>query len=222
MLVKYRMTPDPITIEPSLPIAEALEQMRQKKVRRFPVVNKKGQMVGIVTNQDLLYAAPSSVTSLNVWEVTYLLNQIQVKEVMTKKVLTVDDDCPIEEAARIMRENQVGGLPVMAKGELVGIITESDIFQVFLELLMAEEAGVRLTVLAPYFKGSMAQISSAITEAGGLIHSLNSFVGEDDSNWGCILKVADISKDELLKAVEPHVIKILDVREMGDPSVIPC
>jgi acetoin utilization protein AcuB len=212
MLVGYRMTPDPITISPDLPIAEALEQMRHDEVHRYPVVNQKGKMVGIVTHKDLLYASPSSATSLNVWEVTYLLNRIQVREVMTKEVMTVDHDCPVEDAARLMRDHEIGGLPVLRDGELVGIITESDIFDIFLELLMAQEEGVRLTVLAPYFKGSMAQISGAITQAGGLIHSLNSFVGEDDSNWGCILKVADISRDELLEAVQPHVIKILDVR----------
>lgn len=214
MLVGYRMTPDPITITPDMPIAEALEQMRQSKVHRFPVVDKKGKLSGIVSHSDLLYASPSSATSLNVWEVTYLLNQIKVKEVMTRKVITVEEDCPIEDAAGTMREHSIGGLPVMRDGELVGIITESDIFKVFLELFMAQEEGVRLTVLAPYFKGSLAQISAAISERGGLIHALNGFIGEDASNWGCHLKVADISKDELLEAVEPHVIRILDVREI--------
>lgn len=208
------MTPDVISISPDLPMAEALELMRKKKVRRFPVLDKKGKLVGIVSHSDLLYASPSSATSLNVWEVTYLLNQIKVKEVMTKKVITVEEDCPIEDAARLMRENQIGGLPVLREAKLVGIITESDLFDVFLELLMAEEKGIRLTVLAPYFKGSMAQISSAITQAGGLIHSLNSFVAEDESQWGCILKVADVTQDRLLEVVRPLVDQVLDVREM--------
>ena len=208
------MTPDPITVSPDLPIAEALEQMRQAQVHRFPVLDKKGRLAGIVTHADLLYASPSSVTSLNFWEVNYLLNQIKVKEVMTKKVITVEEDCPIEDAARLMRENEVGGLPVMRNGQVIGIITESDLFDVFLELLTAQEKGVRLTVLAPYFKGSMAQISSAISEKGGLIHSLNAYVAKDPEYWGCILKVADLSKDELLEVVEPHVVEILDVREI--------
>jgi acetoin utilization protein AcuB len=208
------MTPDPITVAPDLPIAEALEQMRQAGVHRFPVIDKKGRMAGIVTHTDLLYASPSSVTSLNFWEINYLLNQVKVKQVMTKDVITVQEDCPIEDAASLMRDNKVGGLPVMRGGQLVGIITESDLFDVFLELLMAEEKGVRLTVLAPYFKGSLAQISSAISEAGGLIHALNSFIAEDESQWGCTLKVADISQDQLLEVVRPLVDQVLDVREM--------
>jgi acetoin utilization protein AcuB len=214
MLVEYRMTPNPITVSPDLPIAEALAKMRQKKVHRFPVVDNKGKLVGIVSHSDLLYAAPSSATSLNVWEVTYLLNQIKVGELMTRQVITVDNDCPIEEAARLMRQHAIGGIPVLRSGDLIGIITESDIFDVFLELLMAQEAGVRLTVLAPYFKGSMAQITSAVTAKGGLIHALNSFRGEDDSTWGCVLKVADISKDALVEVVRPLVVKILDVQEV--------
>jgi acetoin utilization protein AcuB len=210
------MTPNPITVSPDLPIAEALEQMRQEDIHRFPVVDKKGKLIGIVTHTDLLYASPSSVTSLNVWEVTYLLNQVKVKETMTKKVITVEEDCPIEDAAQLMRDKEIGGLPVMRGDELVGIITESDLFDVFLELFMAQEAGVRITVLAPYFKGSLAQISAAITEKGGLILALNTFLGEDESNWGCQLKVADISKEELIEVVEPLVVKILDVREIEE------
>ena len=137
MLVGYRMTPDPKTVAPDVPVAEALAKMRQHKVHRFPVVDNKGKLVGIVSQSDLLYAAPSSATSLNMWEVTYLLNQIKVEEVMTRKVITVDNDCPIEEAARLMRQHAIGGIPVLRGGDLAGIITESDIFDVFLELLMA-------------------------------------------------------------------------------------
>ncbi len=213
MLVGNRMTPNPITCKPDLSIAEAMEWMQREKVRRFPVLDKKGKLIGMVTRDDLLYASPSSVTSLNVWEVNYLLSQVKVAEVMTEDVVTVCEDCPIEEAARLMSDNKIGGLPVMRDDTLVGIITESDLFKVFLELFDAREKGVRLTVLAPYFKGSLAQISSAITEKGGLILALNVFQGEDPTNWGCTLKVADISKDELLEVVEPLVERIIDVRE---------
>jgi hypothetical protein len=73
---------------------------------------------------------------------------------------------------------------------------------------------VRLTVLAPYFKGSLAQINSAITEKDGNILALNVFLGEDPNNWGCTLKAADVSKDELLEVIKPLVVEIVDVREM--------
>ena len=214
MLVKDRMTPDPISVTPEISVGEAQATMRRKKVRRFPVVDKKGQLVGIVSEPDLLNAGPSSATSLSIWEVTYMLNQITVGTVMSRKVITVDEDCPIEEAARLMRQHSIGGMPVLRDGQLVGIITESDIFDAFLELLMADEAGVRLTALAPYYKGSMAQITSTVTAKGGLIHALNSFRGDSPGTWGCVLKVADISKEDLIAAIEPLVVKILDVQEV--------
>lgn len=214
MLVRNRMTTNPITVSPTLPVSIALNEMRAKKIHRFPVVDAKGKLIGIVSQSDLLYAAPSSATSLSIWEVTYMLNQIKVEDVMRRDVITVDDDCPIEEVARAMRRNAIGGVPVLKDGELVGIITESDIFDVFLELLSAEAPGVRLTAIAPYFKGSMAQISSAVTKAGGLIHALNSYRSDEPDTWGCVLKVADISRDQLVEAVQPLVTRILDVQEV--------
>ena len=216
MLVGNRMTPNPVTVSPDTAIAEALQEMRKAKIHRFPVVDKKGKLVGIVSHTDLLYASPSSVTSLNVWEITYLMNQVKVKEAMTRDVITVEEDCPIEDAAKLMRNKDIGGLPVMRGDELVGIITESDIFEIFLELLMAQEKGVRLTVLAPYFKGSLAQISAAITEKGGLILAMNTFMGEDPSNWGCHMKVSDITKEELLATVKPLVVEVLDIRDINN------
>lgn len=214
MLVGNRMTSNPITCKPDLSIAEAMEWMKREKVRRFPVVDDMGKLVGIVTDKDLVHASPSSATSLSMWEVSYLLSKVKVAEVMTKKVITIEEDCPIEEAARLMADSKIGGLPVMRDGMLVGIITESDLFKVFLELFGARQKGIRLTLLAPYYKGSLAQISSAITERGGLILAMNVFLGDDPTNWGCHLKVSEITKDDLLAVVKPLAVEILDVREI--------
>jgi acetoin utilization protein AcuB len=213
MLVGNRMTPNPMTISPDTSIAEAMERMKRENVRRFPVVDKDRKLIGVVTQTDLLHAAPSSATSLTMWEITYLLGQIKVREVMTREVKTVTEDTPLEEAARIMVHNKIGSLVVVRDGSPVGIITESDIFQVFLEMMGARERGIRLTLLAPYVKGSMAAITSAVTEAGGLILAFDTFLGEDPSNWGCTLKVAEISEEALLEAVRPLVVEIVDVRE---------
>ncbi len=213
MLVGRRMSHDPKTVLQDCSVAEATERMQRERVRRYPVLNPAGKLVGIVSLDDLLRAGPSGVTSLNVWEISYLLSQVKVKDVMTKKVLTVTEDTPLEEAAKLMLDNKIGGLPVMRGDAVVGIITESDIFRVFTEVLGGFHKGIRLSVLAPYFKGSLARISTAIAEAGGLIVAFNVFEGEDPSNWGAHLKVADISQEELLKAVKPLVLEILDVRE---------
>ena len=213
MLVKNRMTKNPITVKPDLPIAEALEWMRREKVRHFPVVDKHGKLVGMVARDDLLYASPSPVTTLSVWEVTYLMSQVTVDEVMTKDVITTTEDTPVEEAARLMVDNRIGSLVVMRDGLVVGIITETDLFEAFLDLFGGHSKGVRLTALAPYYKGSLAAIATKVSNAGGLIMALNVSEGEDPSNWGCTLKVADISKEALLEAVEPLILEVLDVRE---------
>jgi len=214
MLVGRRMTPDPKTIAPDVSVAEATDRMQRERVRRYPVIDKRGKLVGIVSLDDLLRSSPSAVTSLNIWEISYLLSQVKVKDVMTKQVITVAEDTPLEEAAKLMLDRKIGGLPVMRGVRLVGIITESDIFRTFTEMLGALEPGIRLTVLAPYFKGSLAQISTAITQQGGSITAFNIFKGEDPSNWGAHLKVAEISKADLLQAITPYVIEILDLREL--------
>ncbi len=214
MLVGKRMTRNPITLQPEVPINDALALMREKNVRRVPVVDKKGRLVGVVTHNDLMQASPSPVTSLSMWEVTYLLSKVTVQMVMKRDVVTATEDMTIEEAARLVAERKISCLPVLRGDELVGIITESDIFKVLLELMSAKEKGVRLTVFAPNVKGSLAQISSAITKRGGFIVTLNVFLGHDSSTWGCVLKVTDISKDDLVEAVKPFVVEIEDVREI--------
>jgi acetoin utilization protein AcuB len=214
MLVANRMTHNPITITADVSIAEAMERMKQEKVRRFPVVDKDRKMIGIVTYQDLLHASPSAATSLSMWEISYLLAQVKVGEIMTKKVITTTEDTPLEEAARLMVDNQIGSLPVVRNDLVVGIITESDIFRVFLEVFGAREKGIRVTLLAPYVRGSMAEITSTVTKAGGLILAFDTFLGDDPSNWGATMRVSEVTKEKLLEVLKPLVVKITDIREV--------
>ena len=214
MLVGNRMTHNPIIISPDVSIAEAMERMKREKVRRFPVVDKDRKMIGIITYQDLLHASPSTATSLSMWEISYLLAQVKVGEVMTRNVITTTEDTPLEEAARLMVDNQIGSLPVMRNGLIVGIITESNIFRVFLEIFGAREKGIRVSLLAPYVRGSMAEITSEVTRAGGLILAFDTFLGEDPSNWGATLKVSEVSKERLEEVLKPLVVEITDIREV--------
>jgi acetoin utilization protein AcuB len=135
MQIKERMSKPPITAPPDMPIQEALKLMRSRGIRRLPVVDKKGKLIGIVSDRDLLHAAPSKATSLSVWELNYLLSKVTLKDVMTKDVITVKPDTPVQEAARIMADKKVGGLPVVQNGKLIGVITETDLFRVLVELM---------------------------------------------------------------------------------------
>lgn len=214
MLVRDRMSRHPITVRPDVSIHEALQIMRREKIRRLPVLDENGKLVGIVAEKDLLYASPSSAKALNVYELQYLLAKLTVGDVMTRNVITVTEFTPLEEAARIMVDNKIGALPVMRGDQLVGIITETDIFKVFLELLGAREKGLRLTLLVPEAKGVLASLTGTIAELGGNIIALGTFRGEDPTNRIVTVKVEDVDKDKLLNAIRSQILEVIDVREV--------
>lgn len=135
MLVKERMTQPVITALPDLQIQDALNLMREKGIRRLPVVDSGGKLMGIVSDRDLLHATPSDATSLSVWELNYLLSKVTVKDIMSSPVTTVSPDTHVREAASILASKKFGGLPVLDGKDVVGIITETDLFKVLLELL---------------------------------------------------------------------------------------
>ena len=213
MLVGERMSHPVISINPDMPIIDALNLMKRERIRRTPIV-REGKLVGIVSDKDLLNASPSQATSLSVWEMNYLLSKVKVKEVMTKKVLTVAEDTPIEEAARIMADNKIGGLPVMRNDHVVGIITETDLFKIFLELMGARETGVRMSVLVLDKPGQLAKLTEAIADLNGNIIAFGQFTGEDPSNREVTFKVAGPSAEQLKSQIEPIVEKVLDIRSI--------
>ncbi len=211
MLVGDRMSHPVITIPPDMPILDALNLMRVEHVRRVPVV-KNGKLVGIVSDKDLLNASPSAATTLSVHEVNYWLSKITVEEIMTRDVITVTVDTPIEEAARIMADNKVGGLPVMRDGKLVGIITETDLFKILLEMMGARAPGVRVAILVPDVRGELAQIAKAIADAGGNIISLGTFAGEDAATTLITIKIQGLTIEETRDALKDYVEKFEDIR----------
>jgi len=200
-----------ITIPPDMPIIDALNLMKREHIRRTPVV-KNGKLVGIVSDKDLLNASPSPATSLSIWEINYHLSKITVEEIMTREVITVTEDTPIEQAARVMADNKIGGLPVMRGDKVVGIITETDLFKLFLELLGARESGVRVAVLVKDIPGQLAQLTKAIADKGGNIVALGTFAGEDPSTRDITIKIQGLELEEVKALLEPLVEKIVDIR----------
>ena len=144
-LVKKWMTPDVITITPETTLPEAHKLMTDYQIRRLPVV-KDGRLVGIVTRGDIRGAEASDATSLSVWELNYLLSQLKIKGIMTRRPIVISQEATIDEAAQVMLEHKISGLPVVdLHGELVGIITESDIFRIVVRAW--REDPIRDTVL---------------------------------------------------------------------------
>jgi acetoin utilization protein AcuB len=185
---------------------------KKEHIRRAPVM-KDGKLVGIVSEKDLLNAAPSSATTLSVWEMNYLISKVKVKNVMTKKVITVSRDTPIEEAARIMADKKIGGLPVVDGDRVVGMITETDLFKVFLELMGARDKGVRVTATIEDKPGELAKVTKAIANAGGNFVSFGFFAGEDASTKILTFKVDGIKPNDVKTALKDVVKKFWDIRQ---------
>jgi acetoin utilization protein AcuB len=211
MLVGERMSHPVLTVSPDMSALDAQAFMRREHVRRVPVI-QDGKLVGIVTESDLLNASPTQATLLSVWEINYLVSKIKVSQVMTKKVRTIDENTPIEEAARVMIDNKIGGLPVLRDGKVVGIITETDLFKVMLEMLGARQQGTRASVLVPNKAGEIAALSRAIFEAGGDIIALGTFAGDDPSTAELAFKVAGLDEVSLRATLTPLVTEIRDIR----------
>jgi acetoin utilization protein AcuB len=206
------MTRDPITVTNKTPIDEALKVMRDNRVRRLPVVDGKGKLVGIVAEKDILYASPSPATSLSIHEIHYLVSKLTVAEIMTKNVFTVTHDTPLEEAAKVMADNRIGALPVLQDGELVGIITETDIFKAFLELLGAGEPGVRITMKVPEGQGMLPLCTETISKLGGSLLALVTWGRDEPGERTVTVRVSGVDKKKLKEGVSKLGVEFVDVR----------
>lgn len=212
MFVGERMSHPVITVSPDTPVHDALAMFRKENIRRAPVV-KNGKMFGIVSESDLLNASPSPATSLSVWEMNYLLSKVLVKHVMTKKVITIDVDTPIEEAARIMADKKIGGMPVMRSGKVAGMITETDLFKIFFELMGARTKALRVTALIEEKPGQLAKVTKAIAQAGGNFIAFGMFSGPDSGTRIITFKVEGMTKNSVTNALSKVVKKFWDIRQ---------
>lgn len=204
MLVRDRMQKVVITVSSSTTILEAQKIMKDNKIRRLPVVDG-GRLVGIVTYNDLLEASPSKATTLSRFEVTYLLSKMTVAEIMTRKVVFVEPDVPIEEAALIMNKNHIGGLPVVEEDRLVGIITESDIFEIFVETLGVKEGGSRLTLEVPQKPGILYEMTRIIKNHNINILSLATFYDEEVPDYRyVVLRIGTLEPEKVVEELKNH------------------
>jgi acetoin utilization protein AcuB len=206
------MTPNPKVIGPDASHPEALRILHKEKFSYLPVVDKAGKLIGMVSETDLLHAAPSSATSLSIYEMNYLLSNLKVREVMSSPPITVPEDSPIEEAARLMIEKEIGCLPVMRAESLVGIITETDIFKTFVEILGGGHAVLRLTLRSPDKPGELARLTGVIAKLGGNIHTVASFQSEDQQHVYFVFRMDGVDEKQLIPAL----------KEMGEQVVHIC
>lgn len=168
MYVKDKMTANPYTIRPSASISDAFSIMKDHGFHQLPVV-KNGKLVGMLTETELQNVTPSKATSLSVYEINYLLTKLDVSQTMSTELVTIEADALLEKAAVLMRSHDVRALPVMSGKSLVGIITQSDIFDAFIDLLGARNAGARIDVVVPNKPGAGLEVMKVISETGANI-----------------------------------------------------
>ncbi|AEV30482.1 CBS-domain-containing membrane protein [Sphaerochaeta pleomorpha str. Grapes] len=214
MIIERRMTRNPVTATPDMSVAEASALMKREKVHRLPVLDKDKKLVGIITEKDILYASPSPATSLSIHEMAYLLSKLTVKKLMSKNVVTITKDTTVEEAARMMVDQDLSCLPVMEGDSLIGIVSKSDMFKILLELFGARHFGVRLSFLVQDKPGTIAKISQALSEQGIDIITFGTFMGTDPTNAICTIKVQGAPMSKVVEIVKPFVSQLLDVREV--------
>lgn len=171
MYVQQFMTFQVITVSPNESILNAMNIMKTKKINRLPVVNG-GKLVGLVTDGDLRAASPSPVTSLSKFEMNELLSKVSIKDVAVKKVVTCSPDTLIEDAALLMREHKIGALPVMEGDKMVGIITQNNIMDAFLDIMGARSPGKRIVVEVRDEMGIVNEVTTIIKKFGVDIASL--------------------------------------------------
>ncbi|WP_027184319.1 CBS and ACT domain-containing protein [Desulfovibrio inopinatus] len=173
MLVKHWMSTDVTSVTPETSMMRASKTMKENGLRRLPVVNDKNRVVGIVTDSDIKEASPSKATTLDVHELYYLLSEIKVGDIMTKNPLTVAPDDTVEEAAVIMFDKKIGGLPVIDKDNfLVGILTESDVNEVVISITGVKYGGIQLAIDLSDEPGNLPEVLRSIIAKGGRILSI--------------------------------------------------
>lgn len=158
MFVKQRMTTNPFTVTPDQSIPDALSVMTERGVRHLPVVEGR-RVVGVISRNDIAAASPSKATTLSAQEATYLISKLKVGKVMSTPPVVISPEALLEEAAVILRDGKIEMLPVVEGDELIGVITESDILDSFIDLLGFRDHGTRLTIEAKDEPGGLSKLT---------------------------------------------------------------
>ena len=211
MTVSKNMTINPVTTTPDMGVFEAFELMKNEGVQRLPVLDNDGNLVGIISEKNITSAAADREVSIV--EFALLLSKIKVGDVMTKEVITVSVDDPVELAARKMSDNDISILPVVDhEGKLVGVVSRSDLFRLLLELFGTRHYGIRVTFRIKDQKGVIAKLAIALEKIGANIVS----IGNLDSDQGystIIMKINGVEESLIKDALTPLVDGNLDIRE---------
>jgi len=217
MLVKTRMTSFPITIGKFESIDTAAKIMHDNNIRHLPVVENH-ELVGLLSYTDIMRAMPSKISTLEQHEATYLFSTIKVKDALpeNQKVITIQEDACIEEAALMMRAYKIGALPVLnAEGKLVGICTENNIFDAFIDLMGVRSSGARITVEIGDQPGQIAEIADVIRSFAGNITKIAMFPveGEGPHRYTVMVRMKAPDIKPIVEALKVHGFNVSDTAD---------
>lgn len=197
MYVKDTMTTNPYTTSKDTKIFHALDIMEKNEFHRLPVVNEYGKLIGLITEGIIKESSSSKATSLTVHELNYLLSKIKVEDLMITDVISISPDTILEEAATLMRDEQIGCLPVIEDDKVIGIITNNDIFDAFINLLGYNVEGSRYVVnVSKDSAGIMAKIAKTFADRGVNITNISTYYGPRG------IEIIIITKDEDIQAMK--------------------
>lgn len=214
MFVANRMTRNPISVRPEDKVDTAAALLKEHKIRRLPVVDH-GRLVGIVTDKDLMRVSPSAATTLSKYEINSLLAKISIGEIMSDKVISVNESAPIEEAALLMSMNKIGGLPVTSDvGAVVGVITETDIFDALVEIMGLSEGKTRIVVEVENKVGVVQDIAGIFAGAG---FNIDSFVTcrKDMGKYDIIIRGDFLNEAALIETLEARGYHVAHSSRIG-------
>ena len=199
-----------MTIPPDTSLQKAKEIIEEKRINHLLVVDKNGDLIGIVSDRDVKQASASPATALSVHELNYLLTQLTVEPIMAKKIMTISPGTTIERAALIMQKNRINALPVIEDEKLVGIITSTDVMRVLLRAIGFGEGSARFTVLVEDRVGIIAEVSRILKDEQINIRSLVTWPEQDYPGiYQLVLRVASKDKDSAISALSSQGFKVL-------------
>ena len=213
--IKEMMKKNPITVLPEASFYEVRALIRDKGIRHLPVVDKEGHLVGIVTDRDIREAAPSDATTLSAHELHYLLGKLKVSAFMTPrdKLITITSDTIIEEAVQLMHDHKIGCLPIVEDKKLAGLITETDVLALFVDLFGLKMQGTRLTVAIADQPGQMHGIIEVIKNHNVNIISIVSPTFKVNGKRVAALRIQTHEYEGIVRELEQKGYEILSINK---------
>jgi acetoin utilization protein AcuB len=209
MIVAKRMMRNPVFVDENDSMKKAMDILKEREIRHLPVLKGGDKLVGILTETDIKQASPSPATALEIREIYYLLDKVKVKQIMTRRVFTISSNASIEEAALIMREKKIGCLPVVDGGRLVGILTETDILDAFLDSMGVNGPGYRVELALPNRPGMLFEVVKLLKDFDANIVSVATASHDDPGMRILILRIETKNYKVLKTAIKKSGYEIL-------------